>query len=66
MVKAMKNSPLNSLTNMSSYNDVAISTLAGGLSGLLCGAVTYPFELIRVMKISFEGQMGKMNAKQVI
>lgn len=39
---------------------------AAGLSGSLCGAVCYPFELIRVMKISFEPYMGKQNGFKIL
>ena len=54
MLEVVKALPMLHFSNNQSYNDVAISTLAGGLAGMVCGAVTYPFELIRVMKISFE------------
>lgn len=42
------------------------STVAGGFAGTICGIVTYPFEVIRVMKIYLEPMKGKTNSRDVI
>lgn len=41
------------------------SMIAGGFAGAICGIATYPFEVIRVMKIYLEPTKGKTNSREI-
>lgn len=47
-------------------DQLAKSTIAGGFAGTICGVVTFPFEVIRVMKIYLEPTKGKTNSREVL
>ena len=53
------------ISNNFVVDELTKSMVAGGFAGTICGLVTYPFEVIRVMKIYFEPTRGKTNSREI-